>query len=252
MTAKKAEKGNWDDDFAPKENSYDDKADKLPYVKFDGDGDYKFRLIGGHVKYMKWWKPYVGITHDDYKSEDPAWQAGFYPNTRFAIHVIDRADGKLKILDKGKSIFEVFGNFRKVNDINPAGKEAPDFIITVSVPKKNGHPDPRNTKYSVQAQMKASPLTEEELAYYKESKVSLEDLYRTTPLEKLKEMWETLSDDEKIAPKRDYDNGDSTKEKKVPKSDVVKEPDTQISDNASDQIFDDDNATSTEDSSDLF
>jgi hypothetical protein len=256
-SSRKADKGNWDEDFAPRPETEKKEGPngKLPYVKFDKDGDYRFRLVGPHVKYYKHWKPIVAITHPDYKQDDPAWKAGFWPPKRFCIHVIDRADGKLKLLDKGNSVFKTFASFMTVNKINPAGKDAPDFVIKVTIPKKNGKPDPRNASYEVVAAHGNSPLTPEEVKLYTDNKVDLLSIYQTTPLEKIHELWDAVSDEDKIPPKKDenssYSNGKTGKkpaaQEKAPEPEKaqVSVPATEISDSADSELFEDDGAEST-------
>ena len=167
-------------------------------------------MAGKYVKYLQYFKPFNAITHPDYKGEDPAWVAGFWPGTRFAIHVFDRNDdNKLKILAKGNAIFKHFYNFRQVHGINPTGKgDAPDFIITVKIPLgDDGKPNKINTEYTVTPSLDLKSLTEEEVATYKEKKVDLKEKYRSLPLEKIKEMWEALTDAQRTPPKRKDNKG---------------------------------------------
>jgi len=208
-----AEQGSWDEDFSnEKTNSDSNNSDgpKAEWLKFDKPGQYKIRLAGTFVKFYRWWSPFTTrlITHLSYKDEDPAWNAGFWPRKTFAIHVIDRSDtdaehptGKLKILEKGSSIFEAFADYKRINGINPAGKEGPDFVIEVEWPKGNK----RNANYKVTALAKASEWTPEEVAMVKTEHVDLKKMYAPSPLEKIVEAWDALPDDAKIPPKRDGD-----------------------------------------------
>lgn len=203
---KQAVDGNWDNDFANKENkSESSDSKKLPFMKFPETGQYRIRLVGGHVKYYKHWRPINAITHPDYKDEDPAWKAGFYPSRRYAIHIIDRADGQLKILDKGSKIFEAFAAYKTVNDINPAGKEAPDFMVLVKIPIKDGKPNIKASEYQVQPMAKIATLTQEEIDLYKNDKISLQDRYRSYTIDKIKELWAAVPENERVPPKKDKD-----------------------------------------------
>ncbi|GAF91109.1 unnamed protein product, partial [marine sediment metagenome] len=230
--------------------------ENLPFMKFPESKTYTIRLIGKHVRYFKHWQPLNAITHVDYKKEDPAWQAGFYPNKRFAIHVIDREDGQLKILDKGNQIFKKFAEFRMLNDINPAQRKAPDFNIIVTIPKKDGKPNIRKTEYSVAATRDDSPLTDEEIAMYKEKRVNLQEKYRAYSLDKIKQMWDELPDGEKISPKKNVSDSSQKKEEtpaeptEPKKEEVIKETMTEAP-AESDDIFEEKVAEGT-DSSDLW
>ena len=208
-----AEKGNWDDDFKSSKDNNSNGGNgterrKAQFMMFKESGNYEVRFVGAYVRFLRHWMPFDKkdriITHKDYKGKDPAWNAGFYPRKTFAIHVIDRKDQKLKILEKGSQIFEALYRFKTANNINPAGKDAPDFVITVEIPKN----DPRATKYSVTAKAAMSPLTDKELEMIKTEFYPLGDIYRTTPLEKIKELWDKLPEDKKIPPKKDNDKQD--------------------------------------------
>ena len=218
---KQADVGNWDSDFPPDNKGGDGKkAGRIPFMKFDKPGNYTIRLIGNHVKFLQHWQPFTErvITHPDYKDEDPAWQAKFYPRVNFAIHIIDRADGKLKILSKGRSLFKQFASYKVVNDINPAGKDGPDWVITVEWPNGNK----MQAKYGATAKAKPSPFTAEEIEMIKTNKVNLKDIYMATPLEKIQELWDELPDEAKIPPKRD-DDGNVKEEKPSKRPEPIEE-----------------------------
>lgn len=239
---KTASSGNWDEDFQEKKTSNNDSQNgdnKTKFMSLSEEGNYKIRLVGNHVKFYRHWSPIRGITHYDYKSEDPAWQAGFYPSKRFAINVIDRSDGKLKILEKGSQIFKVFADYKGLFDKNPAGKDGPDFNIKVEIPGGNK----RATKYTV-THLDSAPFTAEEIAMIKENIYDLPKIYKSTPLENLKEQWDALSDEDKIPPERE-ENKKSAPAKEAQSSSPVKEKMADAPANA-DDLFDE---ASTEEAS---
>jgi len=217
---KKADNGNWDEDFQDKKTSNGDSqsVDKSRYLSLNEAGNYVIRLVGNHVKFYRHWSPIRGITHYDYKKDDPAWQAGFYPSKRYAINVIDRSDGKLKILEKGSQIFKVFADYKGLFGKNPAGKDGPNFNIKVEIPDGKK----RLTKYTV-THLDPAPFTAEEITYIKENIVDLTQLYKSTPLEKLQEQWDALEDDAKIPPEKDEDSKTTSPKKEAQKSEPIKE-----------------------------
>ena len=228
MSDKQANEGSWDTDFPPEtENQGGEKSKggnnsgkgRLPYMKFDKPGEYTVRLVGKHVKFQRHWKPFTErvITDEAYKGKDPAWNAGFYPRETFAIHIIDRADGQLKILEKGRSLFKCFAREKAVNEIDPAGREGSDFVITVAWPNGNK----MQATYQANAKKKASPFTEEEIANFKAKKAPLKDMYSSTPLEKIQQLWDALPDSEKVAPKKE---AKGSKESKVTEAAVEEAP----------------------------
>ena len=214
---------DWDQD--PSLNSTnDDNADKsdskLEWVTFPKPGTYTFRFVGKGVKFLRHNKPFNFkdrvITHASYappkKDEekdpdlvDPAWAAGFWPRSSFAMFCIDRADGKVKIMNKGKSIFGPLKDWQDGNKSRVGGKEAPDFRIKVERPGG----DPLSTKYTVMPVGEKKPLTREEYESVKAviDSANLGSIYRAKPLADIKELWESIPDDKRV-PKRD-DDGDS-------------------------------------------
>jgi len=203
VAIKEAEIGTWETDFPRDEDKQSGNGERkrIEWMKFTKPGDYTIRLVGKYVKFLRHWDPFDDkvVTHPDYKDADPAWKAGFYPRKTFAVHVIDRADGKLKILEKGASIFKYFSRFRTINDVDPGGKDAPNFTITVEWPQGNKNA----AKYTVMAAQKPAPLTEQEKEMVRDGKAPLTKIYAATPLEKIIEMWAAIPDKNKVPKKRD-------------------------------------------------
>lgn len=204
-----AQYGDWASDFNKEKGEGNGSKGKgrIEWMKFDKPGKYKVRLVGKYVKYLKHYKPFGKgvriITHPSYKKEDPAWQAGFYPGDTFVIHIIDRTDGKLKLLDKGRKLFECFFDYGTANNINPAGPDAPNFEIKVEWPNGNKN----RAKYSAVSSGGPAPLTPEEKELIKANHVELGTIYRATPLAKIKEAWEAVPEQYRT-PKRDDEEGE--------------------------------------------
>jgi hypothetical protein len=214
---RQADVGSWDTDFPTDGDREGNSGDgdgsrkRIPFMKLKA-GEFTVRLVGNHVKFHRHWQPFTErvISHIGYKSDDPAWQAGFYPRETFAIHVIDRSDGQLKILEKGRSLFKQFARYKIVNDTNPAGKDGPDWVIEVT---GSG----LQTKYSATAKAKPSTFTEEEIEMIKENKAPLKTIYATTPLEKIQELWNALPDEAKIPPKREENDSKEGSSSEAPR-----------------------------------
>lgn len=224
--------GNWDEDFKEDENknssAYNKSGDKqkIAYMDMKKPGIYKMRLVGAHVKFRKHFKPYMANVQDSDKEIDPAWKAGFYPPLKWAINVIDRADGVLKILEKGATVFKHFANYKALFGVDPAGKDGPDFAITVTIPKGvNGKPNKLKTEYAVthlekapftKADMKVICKSDEKGELLKDENGKpisnlwkLKEIYKSTSAEKMKKMWDELPASAKIAPKSDFKNKDA-------------------------------------------
>lgn len=114
---------------------------------------------------------------------------------RFAVYVIDRADGKVKILESGVTVFRPFGERLELTGKNPGGgKDGSDWYIKVEGSKMQ-------TKYSV-GYLKDTPLTESEIALVKEAldgdKEKLQKLYKAdTPQEIEKKLFGNPASKEK-------------------------------------------------------
>jgi len=268
-----AAKGDWLSDFSDDNNGEGSKSnsqfEKAEFLDLKQAGTLKIRLVGSFVKFRRHWNPYGQYvkSHDSLKDKDPAWKAGFYPSRRYAINVIDRADGKLKIMEAGPTVFDAFSVYKKATNINPAGKDGPDFAITIQIPTKDGKPDHLHKKYGVTS-LVAAPFTDEEKAMFRKvdeegnavigengKPVSalwpLAKIFKPTNLEKVQELWDALPDEKKIAPKKDYgdDKGSvATKTTEAPITDNVAAP--------SNDLFEGNDTTDVakpdEDSTDLF
>jgi hypothetical protein len=87
---------------------------------------------------------------------------------KYLIHVLDRATGEVKLLDKGKGLFEKLKGFA----MHKYHGDLRTYDVTI-VRKGNGWMD---TEYDAMACPEKTPLTEAELALYNEKKVDLHKL----------------------------------------------------------------------------
>jgi len=234
QASKEAQFGNWKDEYTKDKNNGGQKPKKemLPFVAFDHEGKYIVRLVGKHVHFLKYFFPFKKlkkrvITHEDYADVDPAWKAGFPRQEMAAIHVIDRSDGKLKILEKNRwGIFKAFQSYMENNNINPSSlKEGPDFVIEVRWPNGNKNA----ADYTVTALARPSPLTKEEIEMCNAQGMDLRKFYKATPIEKIKEYWEQLSPEDRIPPvKEPKDGKGKASDKNAEKKPVDKSPTTNM------------------------
>lgn len=199
-----AERFDWIESFKEKDKGEKKEQKKAVWMKFDHPGDYTVRLVGPGVEFLQYnWIPFGKgtrvITHDNYKGQDPAMLAGFYAAPTCAIHVIDRADGELKILAKSKTFFKAFSEYRRLNNINPAGKEGTDWTIKVVWPKG----DKKQAEYTATALAKPTPFNEKEVEMIRAGISPLSVIYKATPLAKIQELWNALPADSKVPPVRE-------------------------------------------------
>lgn len=189
--------GNWDEKF---DNDFSDDSNTLSFMEFKKPGKYQVRFVGDYIKFMQHWNPPFSKpirTHASYKDKDPAWIAGFFPKTQFAIHVIDRQDNTLKILQRSRTFLKHLMAFRDIEGILPTDEdEAPDFVITVEWPEG----DKKRAEYSVTGKRKASPLTEAEKTMFEEKKIDLSKRFAPFRLSYIQEQWDSLPEDKKQSP----------------------------------------------------
>jgi len=139
------------------------------FLKLQQGNRYKIRLVGKALHYYQFWEPIV--VRSPYKDDDgtvicPLCQAGFTPKDRFSIWVIDREDGKLKIMDFPPSLFNSFREWHKATNEDPGGRNGPDFSIKVEAPSGKQ----KYVKYSATS-IAPAPFTEEEIKQIKDGKL---------------------------------------------------------------------------------
>ena len=193
-----APKVNWDEDFKPREKSARSRPD---FLQLNKPGEYMVRLIGATYMFNRYWDPFDSkariIVSEDDRNKTKAYKAGFFPRETCAVHVIDRATGKIMLLEKSKSFFKDLAAFKKINKISPADpQKAPDFVISVNW--KNG--DKRQAEYTITATFTPTPITESEKALFESVKCDLGDYYKSTSLSKIDEAFDALPAEKKIKP----------------------------------------------------
>ncbi|AGY46836.1 hypothetical protein Blastoid_37 [Bacillus phage Blastoid] len=88
------------------------------------------------------------------------------------IHVLDRSDGKIKLLDRTNGIFKQIQKLA----LNPEYGDPRNYDITITKVDKGGKNDFQDIEYSVVAARSNTPLTEAEKAAYDAEKVDLVEL----------------------------------------------------------------------------
>lgn len=142
----------WDDVETGSKTSVKGDGDK--YLKLSGSTQgtvYTIRPVGKPCTFHAY---YVSNPEDPKKfarafTEDPQnciirQKYNIEAKTRYAVNVIDRADGKLKIMEAPSSVFEKIKAWAKAAGQDPGSKNGADFQIVVKIPA-NG--DKRRTEY---------------------------------------------------------------------------------------------------------
>jgi len=103
------------------------------------------------------------------------------PSERYAINVIDRADGELKILEGGVRVFGEFKKYFTMTGLNPGATEGADFKIVVTGAGRS--------KKIITTFDRKSTLAEDEIAMVKGrgGLNKLQDIFKVTPNDQLEE-----------------------------------------------------------------
>jgi len=116
------------------------KGNGISFLRFESGKTYKLRPFGSCVEFYKLFiakgKPSIIVDPGD-KDEaakilSEASGKELRPSYRNAMFIIDREDGKIKILEGGFQIFEAFGNWSTSSGIKPGAGQAGDWAITVT------------------------------------------------------------------------------------------------------------------------
>jgi hypothetical protein len=168
----------------------------VTFLRFERDKSYKLRPFGSAVEFYKIFiakgKPSIIVDPDD---KDQAAKllsehtgTDIRPSYRNAMFVINRDDGKVRILEGGFQIFEQFGNWSQSSGIKPGSAQAGDWSIKVEGDGVGGS-NPR--KYST-VYLGPSAISEEEkqmISKLKEDgKLKLANYLKETPLDKVLEV----------------------------------------------------------------
>lgn len=155
------------------------------FLKLSPGQTYKVRPVGNPCTFHSY---YVASTDDPKRfnraiTADPAnciirQKYNLEPKTRYAVNVIDRADGKLKVMEAPPSVFDKIKAWAKAAGQDPGAKGGADFEIRVVVPPSG---DRKRTEYPTTPIIQ-TPFTEEEKAMLKQQGLfDLEEIYKETP-----------------------------------------------------------------------
>ena len=130
------------------------------------------------------------------------------PKLRYAINVIDRADGEIKVLEAPPSVFKGFKEWYKRTKKAPGGEKGGDFSISVELPQ-NG--DKRQTKYSCMY-LDPTPFTEDEIKRFQSGGLyNLNDVYKPNASKQIEEILFGDNPDEAYRTGTGSSSGESSK-----------------------------------------
>lgn len=158
------------------ENSGKQGASGVNRLTLEAGKSYRVRPIHKLVPVWRYWNKHNGQNRtaicDDPENCNVAKKYNLEPSERYALHVIDREDGKIKVLEAPVSVIQGFKAWATATGKNPSGStEGGDFSIQVN--NKQG----MQRRYKV-VFLEQKPLTDEEKAQAKQEMVNLKELYK--------------------------------------------------------------------------
>jgi len=143
------------------------KNGKSSFMKFEADKLKTFRPIGKAVQFYKFFIGNKGGNKSivvDLENKDKAAAMlsahtgqEYSPTRRFAIHVIDRDDNQIRILEQGQMVFNAFGDWSQAQGGTAPGHGSSGWDWAV---KATG--DGKARRYRT-TPVKPTPLTKEEI-----------------------------------------------------------------------------------------
>jgi hypothetical protein len=162
-------------------NKNEKSSNGAKFLKLEAGKSYMIRPVHKPHVFYKYFieKPSGGSSQALTDSPDDCIikkKYGEQAKMRFAVNVIDRADGKLKVMEGPISILKQFAEWANMTGKDPGSKDGGEFAIRVDCPggvKKN-------TKYML-GFINYTPFTADEKTMIKDSMYDLAAIYKPTP-----------------------------------------------------------------------
>lgn len=172
-----------------------DDPDRIVFLRFERDRTYRIRPIGNAVQFYKFFiekgKPSIVVSP---KFKDAAMKMlsehsgnEYKPSYRCAMFILDRSDGRVKVMEGGFQIFDSFAKWSQATGVQPGHGQGGDWNISVEGDGVGGS-NPR--KYTT-VFLGNSVFSDNERAMLKklkaEDKLHLGNFLPETPLDQLLE-----------------------------------------------------------------
>ena len=125
------------------------------YLRLTGGQQYRIRIVSSPYRFFKIFRRIGGrvLTAITDTKTGVNLPDGTIPTERYALYILDRADGKIKLLEAPLSIVRSIANHAEVTGCNPTDPDhGSDYVIKVDGTGMN-------TRYSVTPLME-TPLTD--------------------------------------------------------------------------------------------
>jgi hypothetical protein len=152
----------------------DPKSARSWSLRLEVGGVYRVRLIGHPISCFRYYVNGKGAITLNPETCPITTKHNLRPMRRYAINAIDRAMGRVQIIEAPLSLFLAFRRFRDEAGDDPGGPNGPDFDIHV-IGGRN------RTTYCVSYDaQKRTPFTDAEKDMIREGMFDLTTIYRAT------------------------------------------------------------------------
>ena len=176
---------DWEEIGKNSKKKFDENGDKkVEFLRLESGHSYKVRPLGSPVIFHKYILQHGGQWRwaicEDPDTCPVKQKHNVEPRERYAVNVLDRADGKIKIMEGPVTVFKVFRTYLEGTGNSPGGPQGADFTIKVV---GSG----LKTRYENSLD-KRTPFTDEEKSYIKgEGLYKLDRIFKSTPAEEIEE-----------------------------------------------------------------
>lgn len=157
----------------------------VAYLKLEAGKSYRIRPVGKPYRIFQYFIErneaqgggFARAYTEDAENCIVLKKTGEKAKERFAVNVIDRADGKLKVLEGAVTIFKQMAVWSKSTGLDPGTKDGGDFAISVECPGNVK----KNTRYNCQF-LGPVPFSKDETDMIKKQGLyKLDEIYKPTP-----------------------------------------------------------------------
>lgn len=171
-------------DWTSISNKGKNNSNGVEYLRLEANKSYRIRPVGKPYRIFQYFIErnegqgggFARAYTEDAENCVVFKKTGEKARERFAVNVIDRADGKLKVLEGAVTIFKQMAVWSKNTGLDPGTKDGGDFAITVECPGNVK----KNTRYQCQFLGPVAFTKDETEMLKKQGLYKLDEIYKPT------------------------------------------------------------------------
>jgi len=172
-------------DWTSISNNDKSNSNGVAYIRLETGKSYRIRPVGKPYRIYQYFiernadqgKGFAKAYTEDADNCVVFKKTGEKARERFAVNVIDRSDGKLKVLEGAVTIFKQMAVWSKSTGLDPGTKDGGDFAITVECPGNIK----KNTRYQCQFLSPVAFTKDETDMIKKQGLYKLDEIFKPTP-----------------------------------------------------------------------